>query len=98
MFSAFLWILLMFALIVAAKMVHARVINDERVRAWYEQKIKHRLNLIKTIGAIATVILWAGIWLVTRGDDKDSVGKIFQDFSNSWQKQDSQTPPVVEKE
>jgi len=45
-----------------------------------------RLDLLKKIVVYGTLILWIGIWMATRGEEKASFGNLMQDISNSWKK------------
>lgn len=98
MLSALFWTLLFIVVVVVIKQLHAHVRNNQGIRALYERLVKDRLDLIKKIGIFVTVILWAGIWLITRGDEKASIGSLMKDFSSSWTKQESQMPPAINKE
>jgi hypothetical protein len=98
MLSVSFLVLLFFGAIVAAMLMREQVRDNKGVRAWYERMVKDRLDLLKKIVIYGTLVLWAGIWLATRGDEKLSVGSLLQEFSNSWTKQESQAPLPVEKE
>jgi hypothetical protein len=96
--SALLWFLLIFAIIVVVKLVREHMRNDQGLRAWYERMMKDRIELIKKIAIFGTLILWVGIWLVTRGEEKAGIGSLLKDFSSSWTKQEDQSPPSINKE
>ena len=98
MLSASLWIVLFFIVLVATMTLRAQVRENPKVRAWYEQIMKNRLNLLKKVVVYGTLILWIGIWAATRGDDKDSLGSLLQKISNSWTKQEEQTVPTIKEE
>ena len=98
MLSALIWVGIFIAIVAAAMSLRRQVRNDEGIRGWYERVVKDRLDLLKKIVIYGTLVLWAGIWLATRGDEKLSVGSLLQEFSNSWTKQESQAPLPVEKE
>lgn len=98
MLSALFWILLFFAVVVAAMLLREQVRDNKGVRAWYERVVKDRLALLKKIVIYGTIILWAVIWLATRGEEKAGIGSLLQDFSNSWTKQESPVPPTIKKE
>ena len=72
----------------------ARAIEAE---AWYQRIVKGRLDLIKKIVIYGTIVLWAAIWMATRGDEKASVGSLLRDMSNAWSKQETADPPTAEK-
>jgi len=93
MLSALLWFSLFVAFVVAAMVLREHVRNDKGLRALYERAFKDRLDVIKKIVIYGTLILWVGIWLATRGDEKASVGSLLKEISNSWDKPESQTPP-----
>ena len=98
MLSALFWLLLFIAVVVAAMSVRKQVRDNKGIRAWYERSVKGRLDLIKKIVIYGTIILWATIWLVTRGEEKASVGDLLRDISNSWSKQESPVSPTITKE
>lgn len=90
MLSALFWLLLFIAVLIAAMTLRERVRNDKGVRTWYERVVKNRLDLLKKIVIYGTLVLWAVIWLATRGDEKASLDSLLEDFSNSWSQQESQ--------
>jgi len=98
MLSAIFWFFVFFAVVFAAMRMRARMQHDKDLQAWYERVLKHRLNLLKKIVIYGTIILWAGIWLATRGEEKASIGSLLREISNSWNKQEIQTPPIIKKE
>ena len=61
---------------------------------WFDRIVKDRIELLKKIAIYGTLVLWAGIWLATRGEEKPSLSVLFEDISNSWTKQQSQTSPA----
>lgn len=98
MLSALFWVLLFTAVVVAAASLRKRVRGEERLQTWYERVVKNRVGLIKKIVIYGTLILWAAIWLATRGEDKAGIGSLLRDFSSSWSKQEPQVPPSAKKE
>jgi hypothetical protein len=92
MLSALFWLLLFIAVVVAAMAVRERVRSDKGIRAWYERVVKGRLDLLKKVVVYGTLILWIGIWLATRGEEKASFGSLMEEISNSWKKQESRSP------
>ena len=92
MLSALFWLLIFIVVVVAAMVVRERARSAKRIRAWYENVVKDRLDLLKKIVVYGTLILWIGIWLATRGDDKASFGSLMEEISNSWKKQESRSP------
>jgi hypothetical protein len=97
MLSASFWVLLFVAVVVAAMSIRKQVQNDKGVQAWYARVAKDRLDLLKKIIIYGTIVLWAVIWLATRGDDKASIGSLLQDFSSTWTKQESQIPTITKE-
>jgi len=95
--SAVFWVSLFLAALIAAKVVRNHVRKNQTVRAWYERVIKERLDLIKKIAIFGTMILWAAIWLITRGEEKASIGSLLEKISNAWTSQDRQVAPVINK-
>ncbi len=93
MLSALFWLALFIVIVVAAMTLRERVRADKGIRAWYERVAKERLNLLKKIVIYGTLVLWAGIWLATRGEEKASIGSLLKEISSSWNKQERQTPP-----
>ena len=92
MLSALIWVGIFIAIAAAAMSLRRQMRNDEGIRGWYERVVKDRLDLLKKIVIYGTLVLWAGIWLATRGDEKGSVSDLLQDFSSSWSKQDNRQP------
>ncbi len=97
MLSALLWFSLFVAFVVAAMVLREHVRNDKGLRGFYERVLKDRLDVVKKIVIYGTIILWVGIWLATRGDDKASVSTLLKEISNSWNKPESQTPPPTQE-
>jgi len=62
---------------------------------WFDRVMKDRLNLLKKIAIYGTLVLWAGIWFATRGEEKPSIGKLFEDISNTWMQKEGSNPPVI---
>ena len=98
MLSALSWLSLFIVAVAVAMSLRERVRSDEGVRALYERVVKDRLNLLKKIVIYGTIVLWAIIWLATRGDEKADIGNLLQDFSKAWTKQEKSIPPAIEKE
>lgn len=92
MASALFWVAVFLAVIVATLFLRAEVRDDIRVRAWYASAVKGRMDLLKKIVIYGTLILWAGIWFVSRGEEKASVKSLMKEMSNSWKKPESKTP------
>jgi len=95
MLEASFWVLVFIAIVVAAMSVRRRVRGDKTLQGWYQHMVKNRLDVVKKIVIYGTIILWAGIWLITRGDEKASIGNLLRDISNSWNKQESQLPSTT---
>jgi hypothetical protein len=74
--------------IAATKWLRNRLRNNDGLKAWYARVLKDRLDLLKKIVIYGTLVLWIGIWLATRGDEKDSIGVLLHDISNAWKKQE----------
>jgi len=70
--------------------------GDKRLQGWYVRVVRDRLNLVTKIVIYGTLVLWIGIWLATRGDEKASVGSLLRDISNSWNKPESPISPTTE--
>lgn len=98
MLSASFWLLLFIAVVIAAMTLRERVRADKGVRAWYERVVKDRLDLVKKIVIYGTIVLWAVIWLATRGEEKSSLSNLLEEFSNSWTKQESQVTPTIKEQ
>jgi len=98
MASAMFWVAVFLAVIAATLFLRAEVRDDIRVRAWYDRVVKGRLDLLKKLVIYGTIILWAGIWFATRGEEKASVGALLKEISNSWNKPESQVPQALKKE
>lgn len=98
MLSALFWVSLFVAVVVAAMLLRGHVRDAKGLRAWYERVAKDRLDLLKKIVIYGTIVLWAVIWLATRGDEKAGIGSLLQEISNSWTQQESQTPPTITEE
>ncbi len=98
MLSALFWLLLFIAVVVAAMTLRGRVQADKGLRAWYERVVKDRLDILKKIVIYGTLVLWVGIWLATRGEEKASIGSLLEEISNSWNKQENQIPPTLKKQ
>ncbi|NQU59302.1 MAG: hypothetical protein HQ513_18890 [Rhodospirillales bacterium] len=96
MLSAMFWFFVFFVVVFAAMRLRARMQHDEGMRAWYERLLKDRIDLLKKIVIYGTIVLWAGIWMATRGEDKASIGSLLREISNSWSKQEIQNPPTIE--
>jgi len=97
MLSASFWLLVFFVVLVFAMTMRARMKDNIKLRAWYDRVVKDRLDLVKKIVFIGTLIIWIGIWLATRGDDKASFGSLMREISNSWTQQEDQTLPTPEQ-
>jgi len=96
MLEASFWVFVFVAIVVAAMSVRRRVRDDKTLQGWYQHMVKNRLDLVKKIVIYGTLILWVGIWLATRGDEKASVGSLLRDISNSWNKPESPISPTPE--
>jgi len=96
MLEASFWVLVFIAVVVAAMSVRRHVRGDKTLQGWYQHMVKHRLDLVKKVVIYGTLILWVGIWLATRGDEKASVGSLLRDISNSWNKPESSISPTPE--
>lgn len=89
MLSASIWVFLFIIAVAGAMKVRKQIRKHKSLRDWYENRIKDRLNLIKKIFVYGTLILWIGIWLATRGDEKSSVSTLLKEFTSSWTKQET---------
>lgn len=93
MLSAIFWLLLFVAVVIAVMWLREYMRKEKWVIAWHDRVVKDRLDLIKKIVVYGTLILWIGIWLATRGEEKASLGSLLEEISNSWTKQESQNTP-----
>ena len=92
MLSALSWLLLFIAIVTAAMWLRGHMRKEKWVLAWHQRVVKGRLDLLKKIVVYGTLILWVGIWLATRGEEKASFGNLMEEISNSWKKQESRSP------
>ena len=88
MLSALSWVLLFIAFVVVAMLLREQVRDNQRLQAWYVRVLKDRISLVKKVVVYGTLILWIGIWMATRGDDKASIGSLLKEISNSWTQQE----------
>jgi len=92
MLSATFWVMLFIVFVALAMGLRGRLRGNRNLRDWYERTLRDRLDLLKKIIFYGTLILWVGIWLATRGDEKSSLGALLGEISNSWRSQEKSRP------